>query len=129
MDRLRSLPADTTPPQMAEEIHRLVRTRTNNHNPYAQAKKDATKRAFALLPRLRERGRAAIDPLEPAVRTAIAGNIIDYGVAKAFELKATLERVLEQPFAIDGMAVLREALAEVDSVLYLADNAGEHESP
>jgi uncharacterized protein with ATP-grasp and redox domains len=125
MDRLCSLPADATPPAIAETIHRLVRTWTNNPDPYRQIKKDATDRALALLPRLREQVRAAPDPLDTAVRIAIAGNIIDHGVAESFELEATLERVLEQPFAIDGRAALREGLAEADSVLYLADNAGE----
>jgi hypothetical protein len=52
-------------------------------------------------------------------------NVIAYGVAESYELAATLERVLEQPFAIDGLATLRQALARADSVLYLADNAGE----
>jgi uncharacterized protein with ATP-grasp and redox domains len=33
--------------------------------------------------------------------------------------------VLEQPLAVDGLSLLPGALAEADSVLYLADNAGE----
>ena len=59
------------------------------------------------------------------MRIAIAGNIIDYGVGDSFDLEQTLERVLEHPFAVDGLAELHRALAMVDSVLYLADNAGE----
>jgi uncharacterized protein with ATP-grasp and redox domains len=125
MDHLRSLPAEATPPEMAEGIHRLVRAKTNNPDPYLQSKRDATEQALALLPRLMERIRSASDPLETAVRIAIAGNIIDYGVAESYELEATLERVLDQPLAIDGLGALRDALARADSVLYLADNAGE----
>ena len=125
MGRLRSLPADATPPEMAVEIHRLVRAKTNNPDPYLQAKREATEQALALLPELMEQARTASDPLETAVRIAIAGNIIDYGVAESFDLEATLKRVLEQPFAIDGLAALRVALAGADSILYLADNAGE----
>lgn len=59
------------------------------------------------------------------MRIAIAGNIIDHGVADAFDLEETLERVLRQPFAIDGLTALRTALATTDAVLYLGDNAGE----
>jgi uncharacterized protein with ATP-grasp and redox domains len=103
MDRLRAMPAQATPPQMAEEIHRLVRTKTNNPDPYRQSKRDATEQALSHLPRLMVRVRSASDPLEMAVRIAIAGNIIDYGVAESYELEATLERVLEQPLAIDGL--------------------------
>ena len=56
---------------------------------------------------------------------AIAGNIIDYGVAESFDLGATLERVLIETLALDGLPALRLALTRADSILYLADNAGE----
>ncbi len=60
-----------------------------------------------------------------AVRIAIAGNIIDLGVADSYNLNATLSRVLIEPFAINDLVSLRNALAKSASVLYLADNAGE----
>jgi uncharacterized protein with ATP-grasp and redox domains len=125
MDALRSLTSEATPPVMAEGIHRLVRARTSNPDPYREAKQEATEQALALLPGLMDQVRKAADPLETAVRIAIAGNIIDYGVAESYELEATLQRVLERPFAIDDLPALREALDRADSVLYLADNAGE----
>lgn len=125
MDQLRALPLEATPPAMAERIHRLVRERTHTPDPYRDSKRDATEQALTLLPELRERVRTAPDPLETAVRIAIAGNIIDDGVAEGYELRSTLERVLAQPFAIDGLAQLRQALRVADTILYLADNAGE----
>lgn len=125
MEHLQSLPVDATPPAMAEVIHRLVREQTNDPDPYRAVKCDATAQALALLPDLRERVRAGNDPLETAVRIAIAGNIIDYGVAEAFDLEAALERVLRQPFAIDGSLMLSRSLTTADAVLYLGDNAGE----
>lgn len=125
MDQLGSLPADATPPVMAEGIHRMVRRETHTPDPYAQSKRDATAQAMRLLPALRERVRTAPDPLETAVRIAIAGNIIDDGVAEHYDLESTLARVLQQPFAIDGLALLRQALSGAGTILYLADNAGE----
>jgi uncharacterized protein with ATP-grasp and redox domains len=125
MARLRALPAGATPPRMAAEIHRMIRQQTRSADPYRRAKEEATARALALYPRLRARVRAAADPLEAAVRVAIAGNIIDLGVAETYDLESTLERVLAQPFAIDGLEPLRHALARAGEVLYLADNAGE----
>jgi uncharacterized protein with ATP-grasp and redox domains len=125
MEQLGSLPADATPTEMASDIHRLVRNETGNEDPYLQAKKEAAEQGLALYPRLTEAVRAAVDPLETAVRIAIAGNIIDLGVAETHDLEATLEKVLEQPLAVDDLAAFREALVETDDVLYLADNAGE----
>ena len=125
MDELRGLPAQASPPVMAQRIHRIVRRLAHTPDPYGQSKQDATAQAMTLLPALRERVRTAPDPLESAVRIAIAGNIIDDGAAEEYDLQATLARVLEQPFAIDGMALLRQALSGADTILYLADNAGE----
>lgn len=125
MGYMQSLPADATPPVMAEQIHRLIRAKTKSSDPYLESKREATEQALELLPGLVEQARGSADPLETAVRIAIAGNIIDYGAAESYELESTLERVLVQAFAIDGLAPLRQALANADSVLYLADNAGE----
>lgn len=125
MAQLRALSRQATPPEMGERIHRLVRERTQNSDPYLVSKQQATAQALALLPALRERVAAATDRLEAAVRIAIAGNIIDYGFAESFDLDGTLERVLEAPLTPGGLAALRETLSRADSVLYLADNAGE----
>jgi len=125
MAALRALPADATPPRMAAGIHRMIRRQTGSADPYRRAKKAVTAQALTLYPVLKTRVRAAADPLDTAVRIAIAGNIIDLGVADSYDLGATLERVLVQPFAIDGLDALRRALAQAGEVLYLADNAGE----
>ncbi len=125
MSELRALSADATPPEMGERIHRLVRERAQAPDPYLDVKRDATAQALTLLPTLRARVEKAGDPLQTAVRIAITGNIIDYGVAETFDLEATLERVLDAKPPIDDLPVLRQALARVDEVLYLADNAGE----
>jgi uncharacterized protein with ATP-grasp and redox domains len=125
MEELASLPADATPPQMASRIHRQVRQLTNISDPYRQAKDDATQQALALYPKLKELVSHSSEPLETALRIAIAGNIIDLGVAESYDLKATLERVLRQNLAINDVETLRTALMEHRSILYLADNAGE----
>lgn len=125
MEELHDMPTDTTPPQMAYRIHQRVRQQTNITDPYRQAKDEATQQALALYPQLKKMVTKATDPLEIALRIAIAGNIIDLGVAESYDLKATLDRVLVQPFAINDLASLRTSLVKSSSILYLADNAGE----
>lgn len=125
MEELQALPDNATPPQMAYQIHQRVRQQTNTIDPYRQAKDDATQQALTLYPQLKKMVSKATDPLETAVRIAIAGNIIDLGVAESYDLEATLERVLIQPFAINDLSSLRTSLAKSSSILYLADNAGE----
>jgi len=125
MDELQSLPLGITPPEMAFKIHKSVRQKTNNHDPYKQAKEQATHEALALYPELNNKVSTASDPLEIAVRIAIAGNIIDLGVNDSYDIKASLDRVLTQSFAINDLPSLRKHLSECSSILYLADNAGE----
>jgi uncharacterized protein with ATP-grasp and redox domains len=125
MELLMEVSADSTPAETGYHVHRIVREMTGVRDPYRLVKEEVTRNALQLLPRLREIVAQADDPLEQAVRIAIAGNIIDLAPGIQFTLEATLERVLHQPFAINDLGTLRQALSQTESVLYLADNAGE----
>jgi hypothetical protein len=125
MKELAVLSFDATPPEMALQIHRQVREQTQIDDPYHEDKQQATQQALALYPMLKKRVTGAQDPLETAVRIAIAGNIIDLGVAESYDLEANLERVLEQELAVNHLEALRITLNDAKSILYLADNAGE----
>jgi uncharacterized protein with ATP-grasp and redox domains len=125
MELLVEVSADSMPAETGYHVHRIVREMTGVKDPYKLVKEEATCNALQLLPRLREIVAQADDPLEQAVRIAIAGNIIDLAPGIQFTLEATLERVLHQPFAINDLETLRQALFPTESVLYLADNAGE----
>ena len=125
MKELSAFTSDSTPPQLAYRIHQQVQQLTNNIDPYRDDKEQATQQALVLYPGLKKKVSEASDPLEMAVRIAIAGNIIDLGVAENYDLDATLQRVLTQAFAINDLVSLRSALARSNTILYLADNAGE----
>ena len=125
MEELQHMPQGATPPEMAWRIHQVVREQTLTADPFHAAKKQATDEALRQYPQLKAQVNAAEDPLEMAVRIAIAGNIIDLGAADSFDLQANLERVLTQDFAINDLPVLRQKIENATSILYLADNAGE----
>jgi len=118
----------STPPEIGDQVHRIVRQEVGDGDPYRAVKEASTRQALALHPRLRALLAEADDPLEMAIRMSIAGNIIDLGLAQEYDLWGTVERVLAQPFAIDDGAALKKELQEALSagqLLYLADNAGE----
>ncbi len=115
----------STPPEMGYRIHQIVRREMDGRDPYRPAKETSTRQALALYPHLKRLVAAADDPLEVAVRLSIAGNIIDLGMAREYDLEGTIERVLTQPFGIDAYATFRAALSRAGWILYLADNAGE----
>jgi uncharacterized protein with ATP-grasp and redox domains len=125
MAALRDAPLESTPPEIADRVHRIVRQLTANHDPYAAVKAASTREALRLYPRLRALAVEDGDRLERAVRIAIAGNKIDFAPGTYFDVEQTLESILSQPFGINDMVALREALSEARSVLCLGDNAGE----
>jgi uncharacterized protein with ATP-grasp and redox domains len=125
LELLKGIDLSFTPPQIGDQVHRLVRRELGDSDPYRAFKETATREALALLPRLRKVLQEAEDPLETGVRLSIAGNIIDAGIHGAYELWPTVERVLSQPFAVENLEPLRQDLVRAHSVLYLADNAGE----
>jgi len=131
LDVLKQAGLSSTPPETAERVHRIVRQEVGDGDPYRAVKETSTREALALYPRMKVLLAEASDPLEVGVRLSIAGNIIDLGPAREYDLWGTVERVLAQPFAIDDGAALREALSRAGRgavtapLLYLADNAGE----
>ncbi len=125
LDMLRQSGPFSTPPEIGDRVHRIVRQEVGNSDPYRAAKETSTRQALALYPRLKALLAKADDPHEIAVRLSIAGNIIDLGPAQEYDLWGVVERVLTQPFAIDDGAAFRAALSRAGRALYLADNAGE----
>jgi uncharacterized protein with ATP-grasp and redox domains len=122
---LRGFDPDHSPAQMAYCIHHVVRGELGVLDLFREAKEASTREALALYPRLKGLVLDASDPLDTAVRLSIAGNIIDLGALREYDLTETIERVQTQPFAINDLGSFRENLARVENILYLADNAGE----
>lgn len=125
LDLLKQIDSASTPPEIGDRVHRVVRQEAGDGDPYRAAKEASTRQALALYPQLERLLAKADNSLEVAVRLSIAGNIIDLAPGRSYELWPEVERVLAQPFAIDDSAAFREALSEAEHVLYLADNAGE----
>jgi hypothetical protein len=124
-ERLATTPLQTNPAITASQLHALIRERSGNPDPYRAKKQEATSHALSLYPRLKRLLQQAADPLDTAVRLAIAGNIIDLGVADSYDLEASIERVLALQPALDHRDELRQAIERADNILYLGDNAGE----
>jgi uncharacterized protein with ATP-grasp and redox domains len=125
LDGLREVELSSTPPEIADHVHRIVRQELGCEDPYRTAKADSTRQALGLYPRMKALLAETDDPLEMAVRLSIAGNIIDLATDREYDLLDEVRRVLAQPFAADDSAAFRDALSGAGQILYLADNAGE----
>jgi len=127
-----------SPPQVGQRIHRLVRRLADDEDPYAELKRSSNRAALAAIPRLRALVADAADPLDAAVRLAIAANVLDAGmnaavvsgtvsdgraqdgdgVARALELGAA------EPLH-GAVWELQAAVANAGHILFLTDNCGE----
>jgi len=114
MQVLRDLDLASTPPEISDSIHRAVRQIAHG-DPYREAKDASTRQALALYPRLTELVAESSDPLDTAIRLSIAGNILDMAVEQhKQDLWGVVERVLQQPFAVDDGTAFRQALGHVN---------------
>lgn len=115
------------PPVVAREIHRTLRTMTGVDDPYRPVKDRFNRMALDMLPGLAATVKDSPDPLAMALRLAIAGNVIDLGVNGGITedgARLCVRNALNEPFDGD-LDAFRQVVGRAQSILYLADNAGE----
>ncbi len=116
------------PPVVAQFVYRLIRETFACDDPYKRLKAEANRMARCLLPALRRGVSEARNPLEMALRYAVAGNCFDFSVSHSTsraKILTSLEAVTKN--AIVGLEVpeFQRNVEFADKILYLADNAGE----
>ncbi len=119
---------EVTPPEFAARFYGLWQERTGITDPYRHVKDRSTELAQSLMPDLRRIITDSNRPFEHAVRLAIGGNIIDYGVNPAFDLdsaEAAIREVLHLPLDPHRLSDLEKRLDQADSIFYMLDNCGE----
>jgi uncharacterized protein with ATP-grasp and redox domains len=113
---------------MAQKIHKMLRSSTKVNDPYAEVKAKFNILALQLYPELKQKIAGSDDPLATAVRLAIAGNIIDFGVGFAVDqsdVTRTIKESLNAPLDETALADFKQAVTRAQKILYIADNAGE----
>jgi len=124
-EMIKSISLNATPPETGNHIYKNVRDITLNNDPYKDIKNANINEALKLYPELKKHIQLADDPLLTAVRIAIAGNVMDLGVNKSYNIIDDLQEILKQDFAAFDFEAFKEHLQKAKSVLYVGDNAGE----
>jgi len=122
---LKGMDWKNSPPEIAHVVHRIVRKESGNDDPYRVVKRRYNDIVLKMYPDLKKMVDKSPTPLLTAVKLAIAGNIIDYGVASNFDLDKTISDVLKKEFMLYDFPEFVRALKTAHSLTYLADNAGE----
>ncbi len=116
-----------SPPVMGQHIHRLVRKFSGSIDPYKKVKEKFNGYALQLYPNLKEKIETSSNPFETAVRLAIAGNIIDFGVHATVNhaiINKTIELSLSEPLFGD-LEYFQKTISAAKTILYIGDNSGE----
>ncbi|MBN2270495.1 MAG: DUF89 family protein [Sedimentisphaerales bacterium] len=117
-----------SPPAIGRQIHRLTKELTGSDDPYREIKSRFNNLALRLYPELRKRVINSGNPLDTAIRLAIAGNIIDLGVKTSIEeseIEGVIRDCLTADFDSRAVEAFANAVNQAERILYLADNAGE----
>jgi len=125
MKILDSASIEHPPPTIADQVHAMIRKTANCNDPYEEIKKKYNDVALDKYSKYKGLVAESDDSLKIAIKLAIAGNIIDFGVDHKFDLDETIERVLSSELAIDDYNLFREKILHAKTIYYLLDNSGE----
>ena len=123
----------SSPPEIGRVIYGLVNEITSKKDPYRKKKNKNNKLALKLYDRLKEKVFRSDDRLLTAVKLAISGNIIDYGVKNSLDVDKELNKILQEERKtlkkenerFFNFSHFKQVLSKAEDILYLADNAGE----
>jgi uncharacterized protein with ATP-grasp and redox domains len=111
--------------EVGTKIHRTIKDKTGNEDPYILEKRKGNEIAFKFLPKIKKIIKTN-DKLETYVKAAIVGNIIDFGALGVdFDIENGIIENMEKEIALNQVSELENELKSSKNVLYLADNNGE----
>jgi uncharacterized protein with ATP-grasp and redox domains len=120
------LAIDVTPPEIAQQVYRIVAEITGNNDPYREIKKLANKSAMSLYARMKDIVDNSNETLETACKLAIAGNAIDLGAQAEFgSIYSIIEDSVGYQLDQEHYREFKGCVVKSSLILYLADNAGE----
>jgi uncharacterized protein with ATP-grasp and redox domains len=114
-----------TPPEIGMIVYKAIYQATNIKDPFKDIKNSCTKFLLSQYDSFVKRIDASPDPLYEALRFAAIGNSIDFGANPEFECQREIEQQEQLDFEVSDYDAFRQNLSAAESILYIADNAGE----
>ena len=124
-EMVKTISMHATPAEMGVMVYRIVSEVTGIYDPYKNIKQQHIAETKAIYPELEKIVANSDDKLLSAIRIAIAGNVIDLGVKKSFDIVKDVKSILKQDFAIFDYSAFKNQLEKTESILYIGDNVGE----
>jgi uncharacterized protein with ATP-grasp and redox domains len=114
--------SEVSPPVAAADLYPKLGALLGNEDVYKELKSLSTQEAMTLLPKVEKEVKNVSD----AIKSAVAGNVIDFATPNHFDLTEEFEKVFDTDFAIDDELLFFEKLEEAKSFMIIGDNVGEH---
>jgi len=120
------LALDVTPPEIAQQVHRIIYEITGSKDPYLKTKKRANKSALSLYTHMKNLVDNSNNSLETACKLAIAGNAIDLGARVDIgSIYSMVEGSIGYQLDQEHYRQFKESILQSYLIIYIADNAGE----
>jgi damage-control phosphatase, subfamily I len=123
--KMKNIKMDDPPPKTAVMVYDLIKSYTGETDPFKTVKKQATEKVLSLYPQLKKNISESDDPLGLAIRLAITGNVIDFGISSNYDLESEIQKIMDQSFGRWDEEEFKKAITQADWILYLGDNTGE----
>ena len=111
--------------RVGQKVHKIVRDHADTDDPYEEQKQKSNSGARQYLAEFRGLVEESEEPLLRAARLATAGNAVDFGPSREFDIETALRRGYEEEFRINDWTDFRSDLEEAADILYFTDNSGE----
>lgn len=112
-------------PDLARDIHQIIKRQTGVNDPYSKIKENDLKAAKKIYTYLKEFLDRKEHRLYWALKIAATGNNIDAAIYKDINLEKCIETELNKEFAICDIEVLDRKLEKTSNILIIGDNTGE----
>ena len=125
---IKDIPLENTPPETGGIIYKIVSEVTGLTDPYKNIKQKNIAQALEIYPEYHKKVLAVEDVKERlslAIKIACAGNVIDLGVDRVFDLKSDIEDAINHKFKIWHFDQFYAKLNSAQTILYIGDNCGE----
>lgn len=122
---VKTVSMEVSAPEIGKMVYRIISDVTGNQDPYKSIKKQHIAETTSIYPELEQIVANSKDKLLTAIRIAIAGNVIDLGVTKSFNIVDDVKSILKQDFAVFDYEAFKIQLKKTKEVLYIGDNVGE----
>jgi len=113
------------PPELSREVHKIIREITGSKDPYKKVKDKSNEIAKKDYSYLKKLVIESDDPLLMAIKLSIVGNVIDFGTTNRFNVNDMIDNAIKQEFDTSSYPQFKRALEQSETILFLADNAGE----